>query len=517
MPLIGTTWRTLLFCCAFAALTACGGGGSDGGGNSGSDGTSGTDGGGTGGDTGGSDSGTDSGSDTSGNGGGDTGGTSTTTTPELSYTVTSTVSPIPYYDHLGIDQDTYVSSFDFQPAGTIFVTGLDGKKRIFIFPTLFFLPTQLPGLEFVETSPDVFSMSRFLDDVTMGNARDWKLFDVADPTEKKFVVVDHGSALQSGYQDWPFGYVWVATDKGSGFEFKKIDAIASFNHSVAVGDLDKTGHDDIISVNMGVKSSDSYNSLRRFSQTSNDVFSERTLFAQNVESGSAGAVAIADLKGDGATQIIQGAQIVNADYPELEWGAIRIWSKQADGTFAVAATLPREGNFASMGATQITPVDVDNDGLIDLVVFLEGSAPGSNTQYDATGLEIYKNTGGFNFTRITNQVLSQSMWQISEFQARELAVADVNNDGFKDILFNGWNGSTLRQDNVLNAGSLILLNNAGKAFLNQKDAVGATVSFSSLADYPRFLRFVRVERQQAKFFGISMSGAPVIINIKVDQ
>ena len=169
-----------------------------------------------------------------------------------------------------------------------------------------------------------------------------------------------------------------------------------------------------------------------------------------------------------------------------------------------------------MGATQITPVDVDNDGLIDLVVFLEGSAPGSNTQYDATGLEIYKNTGRFNFTRITNQVLSQSMWQTSEFQARELAVADVNNDGFKDILFNGWNGSTLRQDNALNAGSLILLNNAGKAFLNQKDAVGATVSFSSLADYPRFLRFVRVERQQAKFFGISMSGAPVIINIKVN-
>jgi hypothetical protein len=437
--------------------------------------------------------------------------------PASIYTITSTISPTPNYSHLGIDQNTYVSGFSYQPAGTVFATGMDGKKRVFIFPTLFYLPTQLPGIEFVETSADTFSMTRFLDDVTMGNARDWKLFDIGNASEKKFVIVDHGSELASGYQDWPFGYVWVATDSGTGFNFKKISSIAAFNHSVAVGNLTNTGRDDVVAINMGVKPGGISNSLHRFSQTANDVFTPDVSFASDNQFGASGAVAIADLIGDGALEVVQGGYLINKDYPAIEWGAIRIWNKKADGSYSIAATLPREGNFVGMGATQITPVDIDNDGLTDLVVFLEGATPDSTTRYNAIGVEIYKNLGGFKFTRATDQLLAQSVWRTTEFQARELAVADINGDGYKDIVFHGWGGTALKQGNTLNVGSLILLNNTGKGFLSQRGVSGSTVSFNASTDLPKYLRFVGADQQQTKLFGITNSGAPVVINIRINK
>lgn len=448
-------------------------------------------------------------------GGGGTGNPAQASAPI--YSITSTISPIPNYNHFGIDQKTYVSGFDYQPAGTIFVTGVDQKKRVFIFPTLFFLPTQLPGIEYLETSADTYSITRFLDGVTMGSARDWKTFDINNNTEKKFVVVDHGSELFSGYQDWPFGYVWVATDNGNGFNFKKIDSTPAFNHSVAVGDLSKTGRDDIVVINMGVKAGGISNSMHKFNQTANNIFSQDLTFAStNTITGNAGAVAVADLKNDGALEVIQGGYLNNKDYPAIEWGAIRIWNKSVNGNYSIAVTLPREGNFVRMGATQITPVDIDNDGLIDLVVFLEGSTPDSNTTYNAIGVEIYKNLGNFNFLRVTEQMLSQSVWRTADFQARELAVADINGDGYKDIIFNGWGGTVLKQGKTLNVGALILLNNSGKSFLSQQGFSGSTFDFSSSNDFPKYLRFVSANQKQTKLFGIANSGAPVVINININ-
>jgi hypothetical protein len=360
-------------------------------------------------------------------------------------------------------------------------------------------------------------MTRFLDDVTMGNARDWKLFDVGNASEKKFVVVDHGSELASGYQDWPFGYVWVATDSGTGFNFKKISSIAAFNHSVAVGNLTNAGRDDIVAINMGVKPGGIFNSLHRFSQTTNDVFTQDTSFASENQFGASGAVAIADLNADGALEVVQGGYLINKDFPAIEWGAIRIWNKKLDGTYSIAATLPREGSFVGMGATQITPVDVDNDGLADLVVFLEGATPDSTTRYNAIGVEIYKNLGGFKFTRVTDQLLPQSVWRTTEFQARELAVADINRDGYKDIVFHGWGGTSFKERNTLNVGSLILLNNAGKGFLSQRGISGSTVNFNASTDLPKYLRYVGTDQQQTKLFGITSIGAPIVINIKINR
>lgn len=449
------------------------------------------------------------GSGTSPTGTGATGGGSL---PASSLSVT--FSELPAYGTASLSADLFLRGFAPQPAGTVMARGMDGKSRVFVFPTLFDRDPQLPGLEWVESGLDQFRLQRTLLDVSMGSARDWKLMDTAHPARKRFVVVDHGSEYTTGYANWPFGLIWVATDSGNGFQFEAITRDRAFNHSVAVGDLRGTGRDDIVSINMGTRSGiGQYNSLHLFEQNPDGSFVQNATALQLNVPGNSGAVAVADLDGDGQPEVIQSAYLSQqTDFPAGEWGAWRVWKRGSSGSYNVASTTAREGLYTRMGGTQIAPVDLDGDGDLDLVIFLEGATPDATTRYNANGVEIYLNEGGLRFTRATARFLPVNEWRFSELQARELAVADLNADGFPDLVLNGWSGSAYQPGPTqVNIGALVFLNQGGKTLVHQRQEPAFTLQLDRSDQQPLFLRLMDSAGGVTRLFGIARNGAPMVI------
>ncbi len=419
--------------------------------------------------------------------------------------ITTTFSDLVHYAN-----QISAASFEFQPAGVVFVSGMDAKERVFIFPTLFYSDPLLPAVEFASVGLDSFGFKKYHDEVKLGSARDWKLMDIHDSTRKRFVVVDHGPEYSSA--TWPFGYVWVATDSGTGFSFQKISSDLAFNHSVAVGDLSGVGRDDVLVSNMGVKSGPAiYNSIHYYQSMLGSYNMNTDSFLNNIPAIT-GAVAIGDLDGDGKLDVIQATYLRQADYPEGEWGGVRIWSKN-NASYGIAKTLPREGLFATMGATQVSLVDYDKDGDLDIIVFLEGAVEGSTNRYNANGIEIYSNNGGLNFQRVTSSLLKVNYWNFSDLHVRELAIGDFNNDGFSDILLNGWKGELYNKGQGLNInlGSLIFLNENGLNFKHLKDVGNLSIKFDDYNKLPQFLRFMSAEKGVTRFFGISQDGRPLVV------
>lgn len=445
--------------------------------------------------------------------GSNTGGGASVSPPAL----TVTFSDVPRYGTANLSSDLFLRGFAPQPAGTVMARGMDSKSRVFVFPTLFNRDPQLPGLEWTESGLDQYRPTRTLDGVSMGSARDWKLMDTNHPARKRFVVVDHGSEYTTGYANWPFGLVWVATDTGNGFQFEAITRDRAFNHSVAVGDLRGTGRDDIVTINMGTKSGIAqYNSLHHLEQNPDGSFTQNAASFQLNVPGNSGAVAVADLDGDGQPEVIQSAYLSQQqDFPAGEWGALRIWKRSANGSYAVAATQAREGLHTRMGGTQITAVDLDRDGDLDLVVFLEGATADATTRYNANGIEIYLNEGGLRLTRATSRFMSVNVWRFSELQARELAVADWNADGYPDLVLNGWSGNAYQPGpHLLNMGSLVFLNQRGQALVHQRLQPDYTLTLQGSEQQPLFLRLLDSSGGVTRLFGIARNGAPMVIRYR---
>ena len=458
-------------------------------------------------------------------GGGSTPAVSGTTTVPIApiapittdYLVELKVSSTPDYTYGAIAASTMVQGMQSQPAGSFVYAGLDGKAHHFIFPTLFYADPQLPGLEFVEKTDGTFGFLRFIDDVKMGSARDWAPLNVGSKAEKRFVVVDHGSEYSAGQSTWPFGDVWVASDKGAGFDFTKISTVRAFNHSVAVGDISGSGRDDIVVVNMGVKTGGVNSSLHHYVQNADGSFTQDRDFLQNTNPAQSGAVAIADLDNDGVPEMVQGNYVLYD--AATDWGGVRVWSRKNSSSYQVASTIPRSGNLTEkMGVTQIVAFDYDKDGLLDLLVSLEGATPDASVRYNANGVELYRNVGGLRFQRVTDAMFKQSVWLFSRNQYRELSVVDFDLDGYVDIVLRGWNGSEFKPqpNGTLNIGSLLLKNNVGTGFLTQSDKTGLSEFFGA-SNLPKYLRISGMENGALKLFGVNQSGAPVQFTVKKNR
>ena len=431
------------------------------------------------------------------------------------YAAFANISPTPSYSHPEIAAATFKSAMNMNAAGNVITTGMDGKKHIFLFPTLYYEDPLIPGIEFIEKENDIFDFVRFIDDVRMGNSRDWAQLNASGTKEQKYVIVDHGLETRTGYDTWPFGNVWIATDKGSGFQFQKISTSMAFNHSVAVGNISGSGRDDILVVNMGVKPGGIPSTLHHYMQNSDGTFVQN----QNtfLSFGSSGAVAIADLNNDGVPDVIQGNYI---SMDSSDWGGFRIWSNGGVGEFKIASTFPREGGAVLMGITKIVAFDYDNDGLVDLLFSLEGPTPGSLVRYNAHSLELYRNKGNFRFERVTDRLFETSTWINTDLSFRELVVSDIDGDGYSDIILQGTGGSSFQNSPTwkqFNFGSLILKNANGTGFVSQKEIRGGAVTLKAFEDSPMYVRFKGMENGVLKMFGMTTYGAPMIFSIKASQ
>jgi FG-GAP-like repeat/FG-GAP repeat len=455
------------------------------------------------------------------------------TMPTGTTTVFYNVSPTPDLSELGLPTTPYYfqyNNFTFQstylsnvlgagPSGEVFTKGQDKLNHVFVFPSYdnnsnyqdSIAPT-IPIIEFVEYSPNIFIVKKIIKDIGLGVARSWSLINTKNYASNEFVVVDSGhEPLKLPYSSWPYGYVWHVKDTGNGFQFSKLSKVATFNHSVAVGDLNGDGLDDIAVGNMGNRIDCPYQpSLEIYIQQKTNFINDTPCITDSTLKYGSGAVAIGDVLGLGNNQIVQVNYFTNNSFG-VDWGGVRFLKGSSVQNLSVLSTIPRQGLFLTMGATQVIPFDYDQDGKLDLLISFEGSNSDN-------GIEIFKNLGSGNFQLVTNQLIDINKWNFSDLQFRECQIADLNGDGFPDIVIQGWNGLKFKinQGTQFDVGPLIMINQRGKSFKPLTGTASTIISVDSWTKAPQYLRYMDTNSNTgfSRLWGIRGDGTPVTITFK---
>lgn len=238
----------------------------------------------------------------------------------------------------------------------------------------------------------------------------------------------------SGYDANPFpgGQNKLLFGSASGFidKSENIPKKLDFTHSTASADIDKDGDIDIFVGNIAFSESmkDPYFLINDGSGS----FTERNIFPAGFDSRNFTASHLADLDGDGFSELMLGGNKVSS-----------VVMKYSNGLYTPIQYI---NNTDSSIITDIRAGDLNKDGKYEVVM----SSTSSNPFYKGTKIDIYEyassaliNSGSYN--------VSENRWNDN------LYIVDVNKDGFLDIVSTGFLPDTK-----------ILINN-GRSFVIDKD------------------------------------------------
>ena len=201
------------------------------------------------------------------------------------------------------------------------------------------------------------------------------------------------------------------------------------------------------------------------------VFSSQRLELDLDEQTVPLSVAVADLNRDGlydmyvsgyiARKYVEGETIFNKEYG----GVSALFLNQGDNQFDNITK--KSGLYHQHNTFQGIFIDVDNDGLEDLVV-----------AHDTGTVKTWKNKGNLQFEDIDNPTSHYFSYPMG------IAVSDYNNDGLPDFFFSNVGSTTpnalvrgdLRDDQILNKKWIMFENKGNFSFYDVADQV-------SLADY----------------------------------
>lgn len=228
----------------------------------------------------------------------------------------------------------------------------------------------------------------------------------------------------------------------------------AFNHVSAMGDLNGDGHLDIVLTDLGGRQLRGGIRMLLGDGTGNFLGTTAGLpigIAKPIPwntspeySSPPGAVAIADLDGDGQAELLTGTY-AGGD-PSGAKPNIRIHKKQANGNFVEVSRIPYPaaldsitycqsaacvGSQGGAGIAGIYAGNLHGNGRNDLVIYWES--------YGSSYIQILRNDGNFQFTDVTIQAVGS--FDATNYLDNNFAMAsarfellDFNGDGYLDIV-----------------------------------------------------------------------------------
>jgi len=283
-----------------------------------------------------------------------------------------------------------------------------------------------------------WELESFYPNFKMDAARNYSFID----TLGNFAYANTGSEVP---KPWPLGDVVLVNTINDTLKWTKANTVKAFYHSVGTGDLNGDGLTDLVGLHM--QSNYWADNLHPYLQNANGTFSEgRNVISAEVGArrNSSGAVLVADLLGDSKPEIIRGTYGFTGSNGEKRY-AFEILGFDKQTNQYVKVYEPKNlGVFTDItnggqGATSIKFADFDHNGYKDLVICSEGSLPSSNTK-GASMIQIWLNNGKGEF--IPDQYIINNA--DDSLNIREFEIADVDNDGWPDIVMHGIGGISYR-------------------------------------------------------------------------
>ncbi|MFM6995111.1 MAG: FG-GAP-like repeat-containing protein [Sediminibacterium sp.] len=327
---------------------------------------------------------------------------------------------------------------------------VDDKEHLVIIPADDSIPG--PSLHFIKKQNN-WVYESYYKDLLLDGVRNYSFMD----NKGSIAFAQHGT---EAIQPWPLGDIIVMNTTGDKLRWQKVSKNKAFFHSVASGDMNNDGLIDVVGMHMGTdkKGWVGVNGFIPFTQKSDGTFEENQEIISDAEldnlwkgNHQQGAIILADVIGD------KRPELIKADYgqnPIPQFASIRY-------SFAIYQFNPQINKYQFLkenkelgvfqipeqGASSIKSADFNKDGFMDLAIASEGkTASGKPGGY----IQIWKNDGNANFTPIQEIECVED-----SFNFREFEVADINNDGFQDILMHGRENHL-----VVNKTNKVLLNKA---------------------------------------------------------
>ena len=324
-----------------------------------------------------------------------------------------------------------------------------------------------PQLHFIKKN-DQWIFENYYTSFKMDGARSYSIMD-----SNTFVYSSHGN---ENVQTWQLGDVVVVKTIGDSLTWNKISIAKGHYDNCSSGDINNDGLIDVITMHMGLKLDGdvlnpwtgisgmipfTQNADGTFSQNKN-IISDPSQQGDNTWPGShhSGAILVAKLLGNQRPEIIIADYGSDPRFPSNRYSFAIFKYNESISKYQFFKTPTSLGAFSNyyQGATSMKSADFNNDGKLDIAVGTEGKLENGKP---GGVIQVWINKGNGDFVPDMSIVSDADSNGFREFE-----VADVNKDGWNDIVLNGGGGYVARGNNsngfYINLGPSIWLNNKGK-------------------------------------------------------